>query len=80
MEVSECVAIARLAEHLREGRALKGGEARLLGDVLGRGVVDVQVLEATVQVSRKHHGLARREVLEVLAHVGLPKNAEYECP
>ena len=72
VKVSESVPKARLGKHTSEGSTLLRSEARLLGDMLGSGVVDVQVQVPAVQVPGVHHWLQRAQLFQVLAHVGLP--------
>lgn len=81
IEVPEGVDILCVREHFREGGALSGGQPCLLGDVLGFGVVDVEVQVAAVQVSRVHDRLAGVELLQIRAHVGFPgaENRRNSC-
>lgn len=72
VEVPKSVTEITFRQHLPEGTALRGGEARLLDDVLGGRVVDVQVQVTDIQVSSVDDGLAGGEGAQVGAHVRLP--------
>mmetsp|Transcript_2663 Transcript_2663/g.5708 ORF Transcript_2663/g.5708 Transcript_2663/m.5708 type:complete len:219 (+) Transcript_2663:114-770(+) len=72
VHIAKGVSEAGLREHLRECPPLLGCEGWLHVDLLGKGVVYVQVQVPNVQVPRVHHWLALAQRLQVRTHVHLP--------